>query len=108
MMDRHINTPQNASNQNETEYDKRFQEDLEKATALSLETLALEEFRRNKLHLTSVNDVSGASSIIKFSTCKYRPYTLAPTHTNTHTHIFIERSKNKTIDRACMFYNGFV
>lgn len=31
------------------DYDRRFQEDLEKAQALSLETLALEEFRNQKL-----------------------------------------------------------
>lgn len=65
MMDRHN------KNTNETDSDKQFQEDLEKATALSLETLALEEFHRNKLHLHSSNDVSSASSIIKFSTCKW-------------------------------------
>lgn len=32
-----------------TDYDRRFQEDLEKAQALSMETLALEEFRNRKL-----------------------------------------------------------
>lgn len=30
------------------DYDKQFQEDLEKAQALSLETLALEKFRMEK------------------------------------------------------------
>lgn len=31
------------------DYDRRFQEDLQKAQALSMETLALEEFRNRKL-----------------------------------------------------------
>lgn len=33
----------------ENELDKQFQEDLEKARALSLETLALEKFRLQKI-----------------------------------------------------------
>lgn len=32
-----------------SEYDLQFEADLEKAQALSLETLALEQFRRQKL-----------------------------------------------------------
>lgn len=48
--------------------DKQFEDDLEKATALSLETLALDEFRRNKLQY-SLSDVSTSTSIYK-STCK--------------------------------------
>lgn len=35
------------------DYDRRFQEDLEKAQALSLETLALEEFKNRKLQTES-------------------------------------------------------
>lgn len=35
------------------DYDRRYQEDLEKAQALSLETLALEEFRNRKLQSES-------------------------------------------------------
>lgn len=35
------------------DYDSRFQEDLEKAQALSLETLALEEFRNRRLQTES-------------------------------------------------------
>lgn len=58
-------------NANETDYDKQFKEDLEKATALSLETLALEEFHRNKSgHLSSATDISSTSSAVKFSSCK--------------------------------------
>ena len=34
----------------ENDLDKKFQEDLEKARALSLETLALEKFKLKKLH----------------------------------------------------------
>lgn len=36
------------------EYDNKFQEDLEKAQALSMETLALEEFRNRKLRSESL------------------------------------------------------
>lgn len=36
-----------------SDYDRKFQEDLEKAQALSLETLALEEFRNKKLQSQS-------------------------------------------------------
>lgn len=35
------------------DYDRRFQEDLEKAQALSMESLALEEFRNRKLQSES-------------------------------------------------------
>lgn len=59
-------------NVNETDYDKQFKEDLEKATALSLETLALEQFHRNKSqHGGSVTDGPTVSGAMKFSTCKY-------------------------------------
>lgn len=58
------------------DYDKKFQEDLEKAAALSLETLALEQFRRNKFPYSSATDVSTSSTgdeISKSSTCKLSP-----------------------------------
>lgn len=51
------------------DYDKQYEDDIEKATALSLETLALDQFRRNKLQYSSISDVSTATSILK-STCK--------------------------------------
>lgn len=51
------------------DYDKQYEDDIEKATALSLETLALDQFRRNKLQYSSITDVSTATSILK-STCK--------------------------------------
>ncbi len=38
------------ANPNESEHERQFREDLEKATALSMETLALDQFRRNKLY----------------------------------------------------------
>lgn len=64
-------------NVNETDIDKQFKEDLEKATALSLETLALEEFHRNRslqLSGSSVTDGGPSTSgVMKFSTCKYFP-----------------------------------
>lgn len=37
-------------NPNESEHERQFREDLEKATALSMETLALDQFRRKKLY----------------------------------------------------------
>lgn len=65
-------------NANETDFEKQFKEDLEKATALSMESLALEEFHRNKsLQLPSGSSVTdggssspGPSSFMTFSTCK--------------------------------------
>lgn len=58
-------------NANETDYDKQYKEDMEKAAALSMETLALEEFRRNKsLHSSTVTDGISTNSVMKFSTCK--------------------------------------
>lgn len=65
-------------NANETDFDKQFKEDLERATALSLETLALEEFRRNRslqtLGGTAAGDLSSvsSSSSMKFSSCMFR------------------------------------
>ncbi|XP_055692342.1 phosphatidylinositol 4-phosphate 3-kinase C2 domain-containing subunit alpha isoform X1 [Lutzomyia longipalpis] len=41
---------------NPDEYDQQFQADLEKATALSLESLALEQFRRKKLGLPPIEE----------------------------------------------------
>lgn len=52
------------------DYDKQYEEDIEKATALSLETLALEQFRRNKSQYSSISDVATTTSILK-STCKW-------------------------------------
>lgn len=67
MMDR-LAKNQNA---NETDYEKQFKEDLEKATALSMETIALEQFRRNKsLRLSSESDMTSASTSMKFSSCE--------------------------------------
>lgn len=70
-------------NANETDIDKQFKDDLERATALSLETLALEEFRRNRsLHsvggaAAAVATTSELSSVIsassmKFSSCMFQ------------------------------------
>lgn len=78
MMERFKNQNQNA---NETDYDKQFKEDMEKAAALSMESLALEEFHRNKSHhstttSTTVTDGISTTNVMKFSTCKYIPHTL--------------------------------
>lgn len=40
---------------NDIDYEKKFQEDLEKAQALSLETLALEKYRMQKLYKQQTN-----------------------------------------------------
>lgn len=52
------------------DYDSRFQEDLEKAQALSLETLALEEFRNRKLQTESTT--CNKKSIVSKSTSQTR------------------------------------
>lgn len=39
------------TNSDGMDYDRQFQEDLEKAQALSLETLALEKFRMEKMRM---------------------------------------------------------
>lgn len=50
------------------DYDKKFQEDLEKAAALSLESLALDQFRRTKLlSSSSSSDVTNASKTIRIA-----------------------------------------
>lgn len=60
------------SNSTETDYDKQYHDDLEKATALSMETLALDQYRRNKLQY-SHSDVSTNASIYK-SSCMFLIY----------------------------------
>lgn len=49
--------------------EKKFQEDLEKAKALSLETMAFDQYRRNKKQYSSVNDIT--ENVYKRTTCKY-------------------------------------
>lgn len=51
------------------DYDKQFKDDLEKATALSLETLALDQFRRNRVQYGEVTDSATTTNILR-STCK--------------------------------------
>lgn len=51
------------------DYDKQEEEDLEKAKALSLETLALDQYRRNRFQY-GMTDVSSSTNIYK-STCKF-------------------------------------
>ncbi|XP_017863725.1 PREDICTED: phosphatidylinositol 4-phosphate 3-kinase C2 domain-containing subunit alpha [Drosophila arizonae] len=46
------------SNQAQIDYDRQFQEDLAKATALSLEQQALDDYRRNKKYGTGYQTVS--------------------------------------------------
>jgi len=52
------------------DYDRRFQEDLEKAQALSLETLALEEFRNQKLK--SESSTCSEKAVVSTSTFQTR------------------------------------
>lgn len=58
------------ANPNESEYDKQFREDLEKATALSMETLALDQFRRKKLYRSETVGGQNSNSLYG-SSCKY-------------------------------------
>lgn len=44
-----------------TDYDKKFEEDLERAQALSLESLALEQFKNKRLQELSKNSSNGQS-----------------------------------------------
>lgn len=48
------------------DYDRQFQEDLEKAQALSLETLALEKFRLEKMKMELLRYHSTETGISKF------------------------------------------
>lgn len=52
------------------DYDKKFQDDLEKAAALSLESLALDHFRRNR-HLYSTPPGNKNPKNDTEATCKY-------------------------------------
>uniref|UniRef100_T1H169 Uncharacterized protein n=1 Tax=Megaselia scalaris TaxID=36166 RepID=T1H169_MEGSC len=66
----------------EVDYEKQFKDDLEKATALSLETLALEEFRRSKLGYISPAEtqkftLNYRSQIQSATTTNYQPQTAA-------------------------------
>lgn len=54
------------SNPTDTEYDRQFQDDIERATALSMETLALDQFRRNRLQY-SHSDVSSSAAAVFFN-----------------------------------------
>lgn len=55
--------------------DKKFQEDLEKAQALSLETLALEEFRNRKLQ--SQSSTNHEKAVVSTSKCQTRSMSLS-------------------------------
>lgn len=57
------------------DYDRRFQEDLEKAEALSLETLALEQFRNRKLQ--SESSKSSERIMVSTSTPQTRSLSLS-------------------------------
>lgn len=56
------------------DYDKRYQEDLEKAQALSLETLALEEFKNKKLK--SQSSTCSENTVVSTSTFQTRSMSL--------------------------------
>ncbi|KAM3968313.1 LOW QUALITY PROTEIN: phosphatidylinositol-4-phosphate 3-kinase catalytic subunit Pi3K68D [Aphomia sociella] len=63
-----------------SEYDLQYQADLEKAQALSLESLALEEFRRQKLHSSAVENAGevGVGSTRRRDECEGPPPALPP------------------------------
>lgn len=61
------------ANPNESEHDRQFREDLEKATALSMETLALDQFRRNKLYRSDSISEQHSNSLYG-SSCMYPLY----------------------------------
>ena len=52
------------ANTEENEYDREFEAELEKAKALSMETLAMEQFRRNKIQ-HSLSDAT-ANALAKY------------------------------------------
>lgn len=70
------------------DYDRRYQEDLEKAQALSLETLALEEFRNQKLK--SESSTCNEKTVVSTSTIQTRSMSLIGLYTNNNyfNHIF--------------------
>jgi len=65
------------------DYDSRFQEDLEKAQALSLETLALEEFRNRRLQTES--SICNKKSVVSKSTSQTRSMSITGLYINYNT-----------------------
>ncbi|ALC43846.1 Pi3K68D [Drosophila busckii] len=55
------------SNQAPIDYDRQFQDDLAKATALSLEQQALDDYRRNKKYGTNYQDYAYSSNQRRYS-----------------------------------------
>lgn len=66
------------------DYDRRFQEDLEKAQALSLETLALEEFKNRKLQTES--STCREKTVVSTSTSQTRSMSLTGYTLNINIH----------------------
>ncbi|XP_048517557.1 phosphatidylinositol 4-phosphate 3-kinase C2 domain-containing subunit alpha isoform X3 [Dendroctonus ponderosae] len=75
-----------------TDYDKKFEEDLERAQALSLESLALEQFRKKKLQELSKSSSNGQSK-------KAPTVTRAASMTETDSHFKYERQWSKSRPR---------
>ncbi|CAG9769508.1 unnamed protein product [Ceutorhynchus assimilis] len=75
-----------------TDYDKKFEEDLEKAQALSLESLALEQFKNKRLQELSNNASNGQSK-------KTPSVTRASSMTETDSHTKYERQWSKSRPR---------
>ncbi|KAL1487744.1 hypothetical protein ABEB36_015580 [Hypothenemus hampei] len=76
-----------------TDYDKKFEEDLERAQALSLESLALEQFRNNK-RLQELNKVASNGQ-----SKKTQSVTRAASLTETDSQIKYERQWSKSRPR---------
>ncbi|CAK1551645.1 unnamed protein product [Leptosia nina] len=77
--DRQVNHRLVRNKARQKDYDLQFQEDLEKAQALSLESLALEQFRRQKLLANSDNvQDTGSANIRRKEECDVPPPALPP------------------------------
>ncbi|XP_066255577.1 phosphatidylinositol 4-phosphate 3-kinase C2 domain-containing subunit alpha isoform X2 [Euwallacea similis] len=76
-----------------TDYDKKFQEDLERAQALSLESLALEQFRTKRQQ--ELNKSTGSNGEAK----KTPSVTRAASMTETDSHVKYERQWSKSRPR---------
>lgn len=57
----------------QTEYDKQFQADLERATALSMETHAMDQYKRNKLQYSHSDHQQSSSAHRSSATPPYQP-----------------------------------
>ncbi|KAL3279431.1 hypothetical protein HHI36_016942 [Cryptolaemus montrouzieri] len=76
---------------NQMDWEKKYQEDLERAQALSLESLALEQFRQNKLLEERTKSISKACKSVSVN----RAFSMSETDSGTS----FERNQNKSRPR---------